>query len=1005
MRKILGLLMVLIAFPLCAQRTTIKGKVVDSFHNPVAGMRVYTNETRQRPVYTNSQGFFLIKNVHPDHILYFGFPGYPDITAGFKISNLDSENVTVRLFGSTGNIYGYNKIPLEGIVVEIVNRPKMKTVTDKNGYFYLSPIKLSDELYIYDPQNRWLPQTQKVDRERKAVSIILDPVISPLLGSMTDTIGVTYLSEDTPGLSEEINFYVPDIKSISLQGDTYKIKRISQQQTKEHVVQFSSSAGISLTGRQPELQSEYAQGATNGTQVEWEGADKNRIFSWGPALHTLEFDGSTYPYDKNGKLVVKETGNGMQANAYNPKDFFRTGSFFENNLTVKAPLFRENKFSLSLGQSRVNSPIPNAYGDVYNGDFKVETQTGLFKTEINILGSSVKAKLMNNGASYARLLQSVYTTPASFDNSNALSIGKAARDDASWQLQDGSQRSYAPDLIRNPFYYVSNLPDKDKTEKLLAYVKTNYNKKNFSASASLSFNKQWDDKTIGMTDTSQIAYLTRTEQLSDLIAKVEASYKKYITSRDFLDIKADYLFDRTEEKIKRQGRLAYDGIRNAHAFRYGLSFTKNNHLIEVYNKHYLSNRIDKSVHFSPYAGVNFDLVDLIRDKLDLYFVETFHMFGSVNRSTGKAPLVYRDPSVLSSMMSSTQALQSFYDNREITFFKKKMTPETYTNTEAGFRTSLLDKFSFEFSYFNNTTWDMIAPVYRGNEVGLANIGRVRNDGFQLSAEYYVKRSHYYYDDFSCWFNLNLFTAKSRVTSVSDNVNRIQLAGFTNVGTYFLEGEPLGVIYGTTYRRSENNELIIGEDGFPLVDARLKKIGDPTPDFVLNFYPNFKWKDFLLSFQLEYSHGGDRWNGTQAYLDYLGMSAKTAQQRNIKGYMYDGVTLSGDRNSTVVDFYDPSFPVEQNRWVRYGAEGVGEEYIQDATYLRLSSASLFYDVFRNKGMIKKLSVGFQANNLFLITSYKGVDPASTLFGNAAGKGLDLFNIPSTRNYQLTVNIEL
>ena len=52
-----------------------------------------------------------------------------------------------------------------------------------------------------------------------------------------------------------------------------------------------------------------------------------------------------------------------------------------------------------------------------------------------------------------------------------------------------------------------------------------------------------------------------------------------------------------------------------------------------------------------------------------------------------------------------------------------------------------------------------------------------------------------------------------------------------------------------------------------------------------------------------------------------------------------------------------------------------------------------------------SLTFFANNPVLWTSYKGVDPETSLAGPANGQGLDYFNNPSTKSYGIRLSIGL
>jgi hypothetical protein len=92
-------------------------------------------------------------------------------------------------------------------------------------------------------------------------------------------------------------------------------------------------------------------------------------------------------------------------------------------------------------------------------------------------------------------------------------------------------------------------------------------------------------------------------------------------------------------------------------------------------------------------------------------------------------------------------------------------------------------------------------------------------------------------------------------------------------------------------------------------------------------------------------------------------------------------------------------------VRYGFEGVGEDYIEEASWLRVSELMLSYTATFQRSKIREVKFSLIGHNLLMLTSYSGVDPASSLFGYQGSTGLDLFNLPSTRNYtaQFTIKI--
>ena len=124
--------------------------------------------------------------------------------------------------------------------------------------------------------------------------------------------------------------------------------------------QFSTGVEIKRINQLPALQSQYVQGRSQNGALIWQGAETGEPFSYGPDLHTLEYDGSNYAWDENGKLVPAGTGNGSSANLYN-NGIFRTASLLSQSLRLQGRYLLGGKQLLNatvkLGQSTENTFI------------------------------------------------------------------------------------------------------------------------------------------------------------------------------------------------------------------------------------------------------------------------------------------------------------------------------------------------------------------------------------------------------------------------------------------------------------------------------------------------------------------------------------------------------------------------------------------------------------------------------------------------------------------------
>ena len=138
--------------------------------------------------------------------------------------------------------------------------------------------------------------------------------------------------------------------------------------------------------------------------------------------------------------------------------------------------------------------------------------------------------------------------------------------------------------------------------------------------------------------------------------------------------------------------------------------------------------------------------------------------------------------------------------------------------------------------------------------------------------------------------VNFTKSENIVTEQTDD--QIVFAGTTAAwygGNAAIEGQPLGVIVGDRIERDDNGNYVVnasgnyGVESSMAIDANGNEvplgtegsrtitpiIGNPEPDYVMNFINTIKYKDFTLGWQLSHTSGGDMISKTIATL--LGLS--------------------------------------------------------------------------------------------------------------------------------------
>ncbi len=844
---------------------------------------------------------------------------------------------------------------------------------------------------------------------------------SILQDSTQDREGITTLTDTTPSYHLRSSDLIPtDIVSIrktwwSLFRDTGKSFVVNtnndQFVPKGLRIQFNNSIGFNEAGKLPQLQSSYSQGRNNNSITAWRGPDQLETMSWGAPIKTLEYADGQYAYDRNGTITKAGTGNGKPVNTYNSYGFFRTGITTTHEILAWFPGFSRSTTSLDLLRRNNQGIIPNNDSGVNNISINMKriSFSQRLKADVGFLFNSSDGVLMSRGSNFSNVIGALMLSAPTFDMANGYNRKNAVNNWMTYQLPDGSSRSSAPGLIDNPYGLVSTLPDQEQSKRIFSSLGLRYELNKFQFNLNGLSENQTSDITYGVpSGFSPYPSARRTErheERDDKGINFLSTYKSNELEKT-ISLTLGYQFKQEKRSVFRQDGFGYTG-ENFHAISaadslslFQFFLTRNIHEvlskveyeysgvdIQLSNRNYFSNTTRKNyVNLFPALIVKVDI-----DRF--WYVDFFSElkpFASISRTIREAPALFGNSALLSTRLHSQQYNQ-YFENRELVW-NSQLRPETEVKFETGLRATTNFNLSMDFSYYNNTTYGLILPVWSLNQPVLQNVATTNNRGINTSLIY----SPWSYRDKVNWgVSLRWTKYNTVVTSLDVPEEYVPLAGFNNIQTVVAKGQPLGAIYGTSYLKDEKGRTVIGNDGFPMVDGELKKIGNSIPHYLISLEPYISFhKRLKLSLIIDFKQGGQVWNGTKAALNYSGASQETAELRGTSNYIFNGVTTNGVINIVPVDFYNPALPLEKNRWVRYGFSGVGEEYVEDASWIRLNEISLSYRIYPVvNGAKKEVTFSFIGKNLLLITPYAGVDPGTALYGYSTGTGLDLFQLLS------------
>lgn len=211
--------------------------------------------------------------------------------------------------------------------------------------------------------------------------------------------------------------------------------------------------------------------------------------------------------------------------------------------------------------------------------------------------------------------------------------------------------------------------------------------------------------------------------------------------------------------------------------------------------------------------------------------------------------------------------------------------------------------------------------------------------------------------------------------------------FGNARSQAYKGAFTGNISGYSLRRNSKGQMLISPTtGLPISSGDFVIIGDRQPDFKVGLINNFYYKDFSLSFNLDFRKGGDVFNGNEYYLYLCGLSNRTLDREQTivyKGVLADGLEESGKptpNNIAVTPYYRSDY---------FGTTVATEaDFIEEVNWMRLRDITLMYNLpktlLRKQNVVKSASVFVTGTDVFMITNYTGADP-SVNTNTAANRG--------------------
>ncbi|MFT6849624.1 MAG: TonB-linked SusC/RagA family outer membrane protein [Sphingobacteriales bacterium] len=796
-------------------------------------------------------------------------------------------------------------------------------------------------------------------------------------------------------------------------------------------VSISSSITIDRLNKMHDLQNTYGQGAGGQTDA--------GLRSWGAKLDTMYWDGATdYSQDKNGRLIGQTAAAGNpDARKFSPYDnvgdFYKDGVTTNNTVSFQAGS-DDASYYVSLGNFNQSGITPdNTFERTSiraNGSFKIsEKLTSSVSTNFTKSGGT----RLQRGSNTSGIMLGLLRTPPSFDNSNG--FGADAVDNPSaYEFENGDPRRYSF-AFDNPWWTVKKNPFQDDVNRFIGQTQFDYQlapwlkaqwrvgtdffsdqrKQVFAiGSRTAAAGRLLHDEYFNQDVNSDVLLIANKQINSDLDVNLTLGQNSYSSLSRNLFVQGDgyvvtgfnHISNTSSQNVtqslrRKKTNAVYGEASMAYKRMLYVSLTGRNEWSSTLPA-------QNNSFFSPSASVGFVFTEAlgITDNDVLPYGKLRLSYGVVGND---APLY-----ATNSYYESTNFSDGWVDGITYPFNgtagfgtdgivgNSAIVPEKTTSYEVGTDLRFFNNaLSLDLTYYNNVGEDqtLAVPVSAasGYTAAILNAGKIKNEGIEALIGFSPIKSK----NFSWDVDINFAKNNSEVLELADGVEAILLAGFGSASTQAVVGEAYGAIFGTGWLRDDNDNIVIGENGYPMVSPTESVLGDPNPDWNMGILNSFSYKDFSLSGLVDIRKGGDIWNGTRGALINYGTHGETSNRGTM--FTFEGVDTAGNANTKSV--------ILDEAWYKGNGGGFGaqaETFVEDASWIRLREIALSYKLpssLFNDSFVKGINVTIIGTNLFLLTNYSGVDPETNTFGNNNGPGLEYFNTPGSKSLGFNFKVSL
>lgn len=796
---------------------------------------------------------------------------------------------------------------------------------------------------------------------------------------------------------------------------------------------FSSNYGWSSLLMYPEFQNEWGQGYGGETHLE-------ENWSWG-----RKFDGQLAPWGNvvNGVQKVKP----YTALPDNVKDFFRRGKTWDNT------------FSLGGGNDKGNYYVSfynlSNQGIVENSDFRrtgirfngTQNLTDKLSATVGVNYNKVKSNLFAQGQANNSFYDQIYQTP---------------RDIPMRELRDlndpfNTLEGYYGAYTVNPYYVLEHYKNQNNVDRITGNVDINWKPfkwltvlnrttNDFYADNVMQYQPKYTidrpDFNVHQVENGLYSQANNTfqELNNDLMLSTTQNLAKNLSLSALLghNVRQNRIRNNYAET---RGTVANDffnldntsdnnNASNSEFLRrwvgiYGrLEFNFDDYLfldLTARNDWSSTLRQGNNSYFYPSASLSWVFSEMLHKKADMD--DNILSFGKIRISTAR---VGNDAAAY--LLNSTQSrgfLTDGFNNSEVTFpvnnqagftvrnllENPDIQPEIMSSTEIGTELGFFDdRIRLDVSLYNNIGRKQIVsvnlPASSGYTSGVFNAGKIQNKGIEISATVtpIKTKSGFKWDIFGTYTR-----NKSKVIEIFGDVKELSLGGFNGFDVMATEGMEYGVFKTRAMQRDPNGNVIVDENGMPLLTSDAQYFGSYNPKWFGSIGTDISFKGIRLHALFFHKQGGYFYSRLKNIMEFVGSSSTTAYNDREDFVVPNSVqeVSPGVYATNTTEVSAEQFWTEQSN---------NEMNILPATFTKLRELSISYSLpkkWLKQSPFGSAEFGFYGNNLFLWVSREKnefgqrkntfSDPEINGFGTGNVQGIEFGTVPSLRNYGINLRL--